>query len=70
MDVNPFQNSYHKGKVVLPELATSYLERSDVRAGMIRPRGRSYGRFASVEWKWGGDYRSLKDFMHFSANGG
>jgi hypothetical protein len=26
--------------------------------------------FASVGWKWGGDYHSLKDFMHFSANGG
>jgi len=28
------------------------------------------GAFASVGWQWGGDYRSLKDFMHFSANGG
>ena len=70
VDVNPFQNPYHRGDVVLPELATSYLKRGDVRAGMIRPGDPVVRAFASVGWKWGGDYRSLKDFMHFSANGG
>ena len=70
VDVNPFQNPYHKGDVVLPELASSYLARGDVRAGMIRPDGPVVRAFASVGWQWGGDYRSLKDFMHFSANGG
>jgi hypothetical protein len=70
VDVNPFQNPYHRGDVVLPELATSYLDRGNVRPGMIRPDGPVVRAFASVGWKWGGDYRSLKDFMHFSANGG
>jgi hypothetical protein len=70
VDVNPFQNPYHKGEVVLPELATSYLDRGDVRVGMILPDGPVVRAFASVGWQWGGDYRSLKDFMHFSANGG
>jgi len=70
VDVDPFQNPYHKGDVVLPELATSYLDRTDVRAGMIAPDGPVVRAFASVGWKWGGDYHSLKDFMHFSANGG
>jgi hypothetical protein len=70
VDVDPFQNPYHKGAVVLPELATSYLQRGDVRAGMIRPDGPVVRAFASVGWKWGGDYHSLKDFMHFSADGG
>ena len=22
-----------------------------------------------IGWTWGGDWRSLKDYMHFSANG-
>jgi hypothetical protein len=70
VDVNPFQNPYHRGDVVLPELATSYLSRTRVRAGMIRPGGPVVRAFASVGWRWGGDYRSLKDFMHFSASGG
>ncbi|BCJ39356.1 hypothetical protein GCM10010168_63960 [Actinoplanes ianthinogenes] len=70
VDVNPFQNPYHRGKVVLPELATSYLDRRDVRPGMIEPDGVVVRAFAAIGWKWGGDYRSLKDFMHFSATGG
>jgi hypothetical protein len=70
VDVDPFQNPYHKGRVVLPELATSYLDRGQVRAGMILPDGPVVRAFASIGWKWGGDYHSLKDFMHFSANGG
>ncbi|MEV6633002.1 M15 family metallopeptidase [Actinoplanes sp. NPDC051470] len=70
VDVNPFQNPYHKGKVLLPELATAYLDRGEVRPGMIRPGGPVVRAFASVGWEWGGDYRFLKDFMHFSANGG
>jgi hypothetical protein len=37
---------------------------------MILPGGPVVRAFASVGWHWGGDYRSLKDFMHFSANGG
>jgi hypothetical protein len=69
VDVNPFQNPYHKRDVVLPELATSYLDRGDVRPGMILPRGVVVKAFASIGWEWGGDFRSLKDYMHFSANG-
>ncbi len=70
VDIDPFQNPYHKGKIVLPELATSYLDRADARAGMVRPNDAVDRAFASIGWQWGGDYRSLKDFMHFSANGG
>ncbi|MEV4539192.1 M15 family metallopeptidase [Asanoa sp. NPDC049518] len=70
VDLNPFQNPYRKAKVVLPELATSYLDRTRVLPGMAE-RGNAAARaFASVGWQWGGDYRTLKDYMHFSANGG
>jgi hypothetical protein len=70
VDVDPFQNPYHKGRIVLPELATSSLDRGAVRPGMIRPDGPVAKAFAAIGWKWGGDYHSLKDYMHFSANGG
>lgn len=69
VDVNPFQNPYHNGQVLLPELATAYLDRTDVRPGMVRPGGPVVRAFTAVGWGWGGDYRSLKDYMHFSANG-
>ncbi|GAA1369107.1 M15 family metallopeptidase [Catellatospora chokoriensis] len=70
VDLNPFQNPYHKGKVVLPELATAYLDRAETRPGMAQPREEAVQAFAAIGWKWGGDYRSLKDYMHFSATGG
>lgn len=70
VDVNPFQNPYVKGDLLLPELAGSYTDRSEVRPGMIRPSGPVVRAFDSIGWTWGGTWRSLKDLHHFSANGG
>jgi hypothetical protein len=25
--------------------------------------------FAAIGWEWGGDWSSMKDYMHFSATG-
>ena len=35
VDINPFHNPYTKGEVVAPELASAYIDRTDVRPGMI-----------------------------------
>jgi len=69
IDVNPFQNPYVKDAVVLPELASAYVDRSWHRPGMILARGAVVRAFATIGWQWGGDYRALKDLQHFSANG-
>jgi hypothetical protein len=69
IDVDPFQNPYEKGDLVLPELASSYLQRGRVRPGMIEPGGPVVRAFASVGWEWGGAWHSLKDYQHFSQNG-
>ncbi len=69
MDVDPFQNPYVNDDVVLPELASSYLERSWKRPGMIEPNGPVVRAFASIGWGWGGGWHSLKDYQHFSQNG-
>lgn len=69
VDVNPFQNPYTKGAVVLPELASSYLDRSFRRPGMITPGGPVVRAFAAIGWTWGGTWRSLQDLQHFSRNG-
>ncbi|MCZ4499516.1 MAG: family peptidase [Marmoricola sp.] len=69
VDVNPFQNPYSKGDLVLPELAGSYTDRGRVRPGMILPDGPVVKAFASIGWTWGGTWHSLKDLQHFSANG-
>ncbi len=69
VDVNPFQNPYRKGELVLPELASSYLDRSWRRPGVIRPDGPAVRAFARIGWTWGGAWQSLKDYQHFSENG-
>lgn len=69
VDVNPFQNPYLKGDLVLPELAGAYRDRSWKRPGMIRPGGPVVRAFARIGWDWGGAWRSLKDLQHFSAEG-
>ena len=69
VDVNPFLNPYRKGDLVLPELASAYLDRSRHRPGMILRGGVVTRAFARVGWTWGGDFRSVWDPMHFSANG-
>ena len=66
VDLNPFQNPYRNDDVVLPELASAYLDRSWVRPGMATPRGPAVRAFASIGWEWGGDWSSLKDYQHFS----
>jgi hypothetical protein len=69
VDVNPFHNPYQRGDVLLPELASAYLDRTDVRPGMIIPGDAVTDAFAAIGWAWGGDFRTLVDFMHFSRDG-
>jgi hypothetical protein len=69
IDINPFHNPYVKGDLVLPELASAYADRDDVRVGMIFPDDVVTGAFADLGWGWGGNWSSLKDWMHFSRSG-
>lgn len=69
VDLNPFQNPYHKDDLVLPELASAYLDRTRDLPGMIHPGGPVVEAFASIGWAWGGTWNSLKDYHHFSENG-
>jgi len=69
IDVNTFQNPYQSGDVVLPELASSYLRRDQVRPGMITADGPVVAAFREIGWSWGGDWNSLKDYQHFSLTG-
>lgn len=68
VDVNPFQNPYVMGDLVLPELASSYLDRNYVRPGMIAADGPVVRAFGAIGWTWGGGWQSLKDLQHFSQN--
>jgi hypothetical protein len=69
VDVDPFQNPYRRGDLVLPELASAYLDRRNLRPGMIRRGDVVTTAFAGIGWTWGGSFRSPTDLMHFSATG-
>jgi hypothetical protein len=69
VDLNPFQNPYQRGDVVLPELASSYLDRGWRRPGMLDADGDVVRAFERVGWTWGGTFRSMVDLHHFSATG-
>ena len=69
IDINPVQNPYVNGGTVLPPAGSAYLDRSDVRKGMVIDGDEVVAAFASIGWEWGGDWVSLKDYQHFSATG-
>jgi len=69
IDINPVENPYVDGSHVSPRRGRRYLDRSDVRPGMIVPGGIVLRAFRRIGWGWGGAWSSAKDYQHFSANG-
>lgn len=69
VDINPFHNPYRRGDLVVPELASAYLDRQHHRPGMIQRGDVVTEAFADIGWGWGGDWQSLADWMHFSESG-
>ncbi|MEA2477553.1 MAG: hypothetical protein QOC87_1752 [Actinomycetota bacterium] len=70
IDVDPFQNPYVRGDLVVPERASAYMDRTWRRRGMTFPGDVVTDAFSSIGWGWGGEWHSLKDWMHFSQSGG
>jgi D-alanyl-D-alanine carboxypeptidase len=69
VDINPFENPEISGGQVDPPAAAAWADRSRVSPAMIKDGGAAWRAFRAIGWTWGGDWRSLKDYMHFSANG-
>lgn len=73
LDINPFHNPYDRqdddGRVVLPELATAYTDRSLDLPGMLTGDSPVVDAVEAAGWHWGGHYTSLSDPMHVSATG-
>ena len=65
IDINTIENPYVKGTTVLPPAGADYLDRTDVRPGMIVAGDVVTAAFAAEDFGWGGDYTSLKDYQHF-----
>jgi hypothetical protein len=65
IDINPVQNPYVRGKAVLPASGSDYLDRTNIRPGMIIHGDVVYNAFVSRGWEWGGNWQLLKDYHHF-----
>lgn len=67
IDLNPVENPYVKGTTVLPPAGAAYVDRDDVRPGMVTKNDVVEKAFRTAKFAWGGDYHSLKDYQHFEA---
>lgn len=70
IDINPVQNPYvTSGGTVYPPAGAAFVDRTNVRQGMIVRPGPAIDAFAAIGWPWGGDWRGTKDYQHFSESG-
>jgi hypothetical protein len=68
IDINTIENPYVSGSgTVLPPAGAEYLDRDDVRPGMIVKNDAVVKAFKNRGFDWGGDWHSLKDYQHFEA---
>ncbi|MFD2078938.1 LGFP repeat-containing protein [Actinopolymorpha cephalotaxi] len=68
IDLNTFENPYVTASQVYPPGSATYLDRGNVRPGMI-VRGDPVERtFRGLGWPWGARW-AYPDYQHFSSNG-
>lgn len=65
IDINPVQNPFYRDGLVLPVAGAAYMDRDNVRPGMIVPGDAVYNAFISRGWTWGGHWRVPIDYHHF-----
>jgi hypothetical protein len=70
IDINPVENPYVRGTVVLPPAGRPYVDRTVVRPGMIRAGDAVHRAFLAERFDWGGSWVTLKDYQHFERPGG
>ncbi|KNF10035.1 D-alanyl-D-alanine carboxypeptidase [Gottschalkia purinilytica] len=68
IDINPVQNPYINKDKILPISSKDYIDRSNVRKGMIVKDDALYLAFKKRGWIWGGEWKYIKDYQHFEKN--
>lgn len=70
VDINPVQNPRVSSALgVVPPEGANYLDRKNVRPGMIVAGDVVVRAFHAIGWVWGGTYKRSKDYHHFSLRG-
>ena len=65
IDVNPLYNPYISGKIISPNNAKEYVDRTINKIGVIKKGDDLYNAFISRGWTWGGEWKNKKDYQHF-----
>lgn len=65
VDLNPVQNPYVRGQLVLPPGGVEFIDRSVHHPALIRRGDVVVEAFTDAGWRWGGDFTSLADWQHF-----
>lgn len=65
IDINPLQNPMIRGNLIDPAAGSFYLNRRRYLIGMLHAEGAARA-FLWNGFHWGGTWRTLKDYMHFS----
>jgi D-alanyl-D-alanine carboxypeptidase len=74
IDINPFTNPFVTKKLTSPPGSEAFdtpaeREAAKNQPGMILRKGVLVKAFKAKGWKWGGEWNSIKDYQHFSADG-
>jgi len=64
IDLNPVENPWRRPDRVLPPEGAAYVDRTDVRPGMIVRPGPIVAVLDENGWEWGGDWRHAFDDHH------
>ena len=65
VDINPLQNPCVRGSRIRPSTATDYVDRSKDFPHKIDDNDLCKKTFESYGFRWGGRWRSVKDYQHF-----
>jgi hypothetical protein len=65
IDLNPLQNAMVQGSYIEPPAGAGWLRRDRYRIGMVHAEGAAR-IFTANGFHWGGRWRYMKDYMHFS----
>ncbi|MCG7287916.1 M15 family metallopeptidase [Cellulomonas sp. ACRRI] len=68
IDLNPVENPYVRGSLVLPPEGVPFADRPDA-PGVLHAGDPVVRAFAAHGWRWGGDWASPVDYQHFSTTG-
>jgi hypothetical protein len=68
VDINPVENPYVNGDIVLPEGGRPFVDRSSSRPGVIVDGDVVVEAFSAIGFVWRGNWTRLKDYQHFEAD--